>query len=264
MANDKDVERIRYDERARKLLLNSEGISSPSPYGVALEYEAPYHYYKEKISANLDPNHFVLEIGAGTGTFTGFILASGARLCALDISAACLDVLELRFQGQGRFEIRVADMEVLPFADELFDVVTCAGSLSYGDNTLVMEEIHRVLKPGGVFICVDSLDHNLIYRLNRWIHYLTGNRTFSTLQRMPTISLIERYGRRFGSVEVRYFGMVSWLMPVIVFLFGGKFASRLSDWVDGVFGVHKSAFKFVMVATRVRNESPEKSHLDGT
>jgi ubiquinone/menaquinone biosynthesis C-methylase UbiE len=35
-----------------------------------------------------------------------------------------------------------------------------AGSLSYGDNDIVMNEIYRVLKLQGVFIAIDSLNNN--------------------------------------------------------------------------------------------------------
>ena len=68
-------------------------------------------------------------------------------------------------------------MELLPFDNEIFDIVACAGGLSYGDNKLVLNEIYRVLKPKGMFICIDSLNENPIYKFNRYLHYLRGNRT---------------------------------------------------------------------------------------
>jgi ubiquinone/menaquinone biosynthesis C-methylase UbiE len=51
-------------------------------------------------------------------------------------------------------------MEKLPFADQSFDIIVSAGSLSYGDNDIVMNEIYRVLKLQGVFIAIDSLNNN--------------------------------------------------------------------------------------------------------
>jgi ubiquinone/menaquinone biosynthesis C-methylase UbiE len=117
-----------------------------------------------------------------------------------------------------------------------------------------MNEIFRVLKRGGVFVCVDSLNHNPIYRFNRWIHFLRGNRTQSTLARMPTISLINRYATRFGSAEVYYFGAISWLMPLLVRMSGKGIAARMSDWVDRTIRIRKSAFKFVMIARKKSNE----------
>ena len=47
-------------------------------------------------------------------------------------------------------------------------------ALSYGDNDLVLKNVYQKLKPGGYFVCVDSLDNNIIYRINRYLHYLRG------------------------------------------------------------------------------------------
>ena len=133
----------------------------------------------------------------------------------------------------------------------MYDVVTSAGSLSYGDNLLVMQEVHRVLKPGGVFICVDSLNHNPIYRLNRWVRFLRGGRTKNTLLRMPTSSLIESYRHYFGRQNVKYFGSIVWLFPVLRLIFARKIAAYLIARIDHLVNVEKSAFKFVMICKKV-------------
>ena len=96
-----------------------------------------------------------------------------------NISSISLKVLEknlLKFSKAG-LQTVVADMEQLPFENESFNVVTCAGSLSYGDAEKVDSEIRRVIKPSGFFICVDSLNNNPVYRLNRFIHDLKKERT---------------------------------------------------------------------------------------
>ena len=169
---------------------------------------------------------------------------------ATDISEQSLELLRKRLNGSGNLKTEVADMESLPFENGSFDVVTSAGSLSYGDNDRVMMVIFRVLKQGGVFICVDSLNHNPIYRINRWMHYLRGNRTFSTLKRMPTLSLVEKYRLKFGTVNVQYFGSISWVAPLLSKILNEKIGTRISDYFDKMFSVRKSAFKFVMVAEK--------------
>lgn len=142
-------------------------------------------------------------------------------------------------------------MEKLPFPDSSFDVVVSAGSLSYGDVVLVMNELKRILRPGGVFICVDSLNHNPIYKLNRWVHYVRGNRTISTLERMPTVELIQLYGDLFKVEELKFFGSISWLMPLVNLFFKESIAAELSNGFDGFVKVRRSAFKFVMVAKKL-------------
>ena len=99
-----------------------------------------------------------------------------------------------------------------------------------------------------MFICVDSLNHNPVYRVNRWLHYLRGNRSMSTLKRMPNLARIRSLGEGFCSVNVRYFGALSFAMPVIARLLDENTAKVASDRIDKLLGVRRSAFKFVMVA----------------
>ena len=171
-------------------------------------------------------------------------------MVAIDISHHALEVLRHGIKGKEKGLTTLAsDMEALPFRNRSFDVVVCAGSLSYGEPALVDKEIKRVLKPAGVLICVDSLNHNPLYRLNRWIHYLRGSRTKSTLLRMPTIERIQSLSKGFETAHVRYFGAISYLTPGLCLIMGQGRAARLMDAVDRILKVRKSAFKFVLVAS---------------
>lgn len=256
MNDDKQLELKRYDDHARTLLSHTSdqprwGLDGPE--SVALPYRAPYIAYAEALRRHAAGGKTVLEIGGGTGAFTGILLrVPGAKVCASDISPASLQLLAERYAGTGHLETKVADMEELPFDDGTFDVVASAGALSYGDNNAVLSEINRVLKPGGVFVCVDSLHHHPVYRLNRWLGFLRGKRTRSTLRRMPTMGLIKLYGSHFLTVEVKYFGAASWAMPLLVRTLGGARATSFSDYVDRLVNVSRSAFKFVMVAKKAQ------------
>jgi ubiquinone/menaquinone biosynthesis C-methylase UbiE len=249
--DDKLAEKARYDGRAELLREAAETGAVAGALSVPLYLRGPYLAYEYAVGRVAKSGVSVLEIGSGSGEFTGAALRSGANVIATDISERCLSVIPVRYpHAGGRLSVVQADMEDLPFPDRVFDVVISAGSLSYGDNDTVIKEIHRVLSPGGVFVCVDSLNHNPIYKLNRFLHRLRGERTANTLRRMPTIELIERYRRRFGGIEIRYFGAASWIMPVISMLSDGHAAARLSDCIDRWVGVKRSAFKFVMIVTK--------------
>jgi len=221
------------------------GLASSSILPILRE---PYLYYEKCINLYVKAGSKVLEIGSGTGLHTYVLVQTGALVVASDISFHSLKVLTQRMRAKRRLITLVADMEALPFKNNSFDVVTSAGSLSYGDPDLVDTEIKRVLKPGGVFICVDSLNHNPVYRLNRWVHYLNGSRTKSTILRMPTIKRIMSISEGFNVAHVKYFGAVSFLAPTLAFVIGQKHAARLSDTIDRLLKVRRSAFKFVLVA----------------
>jgi SAM-dependent methyltransferase len=250
MNHDKQTEYLRYDTRAQSLLAEEpSAVETARAFGsstIPPVYRAPYSYYEQCIHRHIAQDHDVLELGSGTGLHTYALTQTGARVVAGDISSHSLEVLSQRIGGG--VKTRVADMESLPFEGSSFDVVACAGSLSYGNPDMVDAEIKRVLRPGGIFLCVDSLNHNPIYRLNRWIHYLKGDRTKSTLLHMPTMERIQSIVKGFKSNEVRFFGAVSYLMPICARIIGQRHAAKVSDTVDRLIHVRRAAFKFVLVA----------------
>ena len=251
MNNDKQAEYLRYDARAQSLLAQGTAVFGTEPVlgSLAIQpiFRAPYIYYEQCICRYISQAHDVLELGSGTGLHTYALTQTGARVVASDISSNSLEVLLQRIEG-GRVRTRVADMEALPFEDNSFDVVACAGSLSYGEPDLVDAEVRRVLRPGGIFLCVDALKHNPIYRCNRWFDYMRGVRTKSTLLRMPTMQRIQSIAHGFKSAEVRFFGAVTFLAAVLVPIIGQRYAAKISDAVDRMVHVRRSAFKFVLVA----------------
>jgi ubiquinone/menaquinone biosynthesis C-methylase UbiE len=250
---DKYIERERYDSRSSDLLHTSAQVEAPNgAQSVDIIYRAPYLLFENHIKNYILSQHRVLEIGSGSGLHTGALLETGAHVTASDIAPSSLALLEKSLSPKfgERLETKVADMESLPFSDATFDIVTCAGSLSYGDPDLVNSEIKRVLKPGGIFICVDSLNHNPIYRLNRYIQYLRGKRTASTLDRMPSFHRIESFREMFDSVEVKFFGSLTWAAPLLKAVIGSKKTARMFDSVDQIINVGQSAFKFVMIGKK--------------
>lgn len=248
---DKLIERARYDARAQSQMMGNELVAEVPLGSQAMPayLRTPYILYEQKIAELIRPSHRVLELGAGSGLHTRVLLQSGAQVTASDISPNSLSLLKQRFQNTpGNLKTEVADMESLPFDASSFDVIASAGSLSYGEPHVVDAEIRRVLRPGGMLICVDSLNHNPVYRANRWIHYLRGNRSRSTLKRMPDLARIMALGDRFSNVSVHYFGALSFAMPVCARLLGENTAQAVSDRIDQWIGVRRSAFKFVLVA----------------
>ncbi|MBC8489114.1 MAG: class I SAM-dependent methyltransferase [Bacteroidetes bacterium] len=251
-SEDKIIEKERFDTRAIYLLENDKfNIQSYGSLAMPLPLRSPYLYYEQKIKELIKPEYKVLEIGSGTGLHTYSLIKTGAIVTATDISSNSLKVLEKnlsKVEGGGRLKTMVADMEKLPFKNESFDMVTSAGSLSYGEAKKVDSEIRRVIKPGGFFICVDSLNNNPIYRSNRYINYLANKRSKITILNMPTIDRLDALKNLYKSVDVIFFGSISCLMPFIKIITGIENAKKISDFVDKLFCVKKSAFKFVLTA----------------
>ena len=242
--NDKYIEIKRYDDMARKILVEKIIIKKIPQY-----INVPYKYYFSLIK-KLKKKTKLLEIGAGTGENTLRLIKMNFNVCATDISPRSVEVMRQKYSKYKNFSSKVADMNKLPFKNNSFDIISSAGSLSYGDNNIVMNEIYRVLKFGGKAVFVDSLNNNPIYRFNRYIHYIKGNRSWSTLKRMPNINLIEKYLKKFGYGKARFFGSITWAFPMLKLVLAEKVITKISNWVDQILEVKKSAFKFVLILNK--------------
>jgi ubiquinone/menaquinone biosynthesis C-methylase UbiE len=208
----------------------------------------PYKYYFE-LFKKLKKNK-LLEVGAGTGENTLQLIKMKFNVCATDISPRSVEAMNIKYSKYKNFSSKVADMEKIPFKNESFDIICSAGSLSYGDNNRVINEIYRVLKWEGFVVIVDSLNDNPIYRFNRYINYIKGRRSANTLKRMPNVSLINKYIKKFGCGNVKFFGSISWAFPLLKIVLSEKLLTKFSNWVDQKLKVSKSSFKFVLILSK--------------
>jgi len=88
----------------------------------------------------------VLEVGCGTGTFTGALSEAFPLLTAIDISDPLLRVARERFPN---VELLEQDIHHTTFEDGRFDLVVGCSVLHHLDWDLALLEIFRILKAGG-------------------------------------------------------------------------------------------------------------------
>jgi|SRR5579864_427907 len=92
----------------------------------------------------------VLDVGCGAGLFCVMGAERGARVAGIDATAPFIAIAKERVP-QGEF--RVAEMEVLPYEDKMFDVVTGFNSFQFAANPVnALKEARRVAKPGGAVV----------------------------------------------------------------------------------------------------------------
>lgn len=95
----------------------------------------------------------VLEVGCGAAQGARWLVAAGARVTAFDISAGQLAEARRLDRRSGVTVPRLvqADAQYLPLRDGAFDLVVSAfGALPFvGDATRTLQELARVLRPGG-------------------------------------------------------------------------------------------------------------------
>ncbi|HTI36464.1 MAG TPA: class I SAM-dependent methyltransferase [Vicinamibacterales bacterium] len=96
----------------------------------------------------------VLDVGCGAGTDLARFARGGADATGVDISASAIALAKANFAQQGLVaDLRDADGEHLPFADDTFDLVYAHGVVQYtADSRALVDECRRVLKPGGLAV----------------------------------------------------------------------------------------------------------------
>jgi SAM-dependent methyltransferase len=96
----------------------------------------------------------VLDVGCGAGTDLVRFVKGGAIGAGVDVSSSAIALAKQNFAQQGlQADLREADGEHLPFDDGAFDVVFAHGVVQYTSNDkALVDECHRVLKPGGLAV----------------------------------------------------------------------------------------------------------------
>jgi len=228
---DQSIERNRYNQRAAAAL-GAKKVTNFGPdgaLGVPADFRAPYIQFEAAIAKQSRPGLKALDVCCGDGLHSMTAARLGVEVTVCDIAENNLLLAEQRAARAG-LAIRsfVANAESIPERAETYDILTCAGSLSYVDLDTFLGEVRRVLRPGGAFVFVDSLNHNPIYRFNRWVRYLRGQRSKSTLERMPTLATLARIRQDFPDLEVSFHGVFSFLIPTL----NSMGLSRLGVWLD--------------------------------
>jgi len=103
----------------------------------------------------------ILDIATGTGDLAINLAETGASsIIGLDISQGMLDVGKqkiLKRQLNDKIEMVLGDSENMPFESNTFDAITVAfGVRNFETLEKGLKEILRVLKPGGVFIILET------------------------------------------------------------------------------------------------------------
>lgn len=187
-------------------------INNPNwPDGSILENFIPYE--------SLHGKH-VLEIGCGAGLVSSHISRAGAKLHAIDLTEQAISMTQKRFElGNLTGEIRQMDAEKLEFSDNSMDVIVSWGVIHHSGNMVaILEEIHRVLRPGGsAYIMVynrDSLRYNVYCRfwlgvlklklLSNSVEEIAGSVTDGYIARHLTEKEFRNMSHKFSSVTATF------------------------------------------------------------
>jgi 2-polyprenyl-3-methyl-5-hydroxy-6-metoxy-1,4-benzoquinol methylase len=166
----------------------------------------------------------VLEIGVGNGSHAALIAPRALTYTGIDLTEYAVQMTTARMRlSQINADIKQMDAEALQFPDASFDFVWSWGVIHHSSNTLkILEEIHRVLKPGGMAVI-------MVYHRGWWNYYTVGGLAHGIIRGgfLRHGSLARTVQAATDGALARYYSMRSWVALV------GKLFSVKSVSVSG-------------------------------
>lgn len=140
------------------------------------------------------PGGALLDAGCGPGMMVRHLLddrPGDFAVTGCDRSPAMVDAARTRVGKEAVFS--VGDIEEMPFADASFDIALAMGVLEYVDAGPALQEIARVVRPGGLAV-VTMLNPHSPYRLAEWGLYWPARRILGGLE--AALRVPRRHGAR--------------------------------------------------------------------
>ncbi|QEI40981.1 Phthiotriol/phenolphthiotriol dimycocerosates methyltransferase [Dolichospermum sp. UHCC 0315A] len=158
----------------------------------------------------LSPNANVLDLGCGTGRLLNRLATQFPEITAtgLDLSPQMLRIARQNNRHRPRLIYLEGNAEHLPFAEGQFDAVfNTISFLHYPQPEQVLNEVARVLSPGGKFYLVD-ITFNNSSPCQITPHSPTGIRFYSKKQR-------EEMGNNAGLTCVGHYDLLGFVLLTV-------------------------------------------------
>jgi tellurite methyltransferase len=119
------------------------------------------YLFDQLLKGRIQKGMQLLDAGCGAGRNVAYLMQAGVQVYGADVSEEAIEkTRELASEMAPTLSARnfvVSDLEVLPFANEKFDVVLCSAVLHFARSEdhlkAMLQELWRVLKPGGMLFC---------------------------------------------------------------------------------------------------------------
>jgi SAM-dependent methyltransferase len=121
----------------------------PADWALSEDQQTPT-YETALARVELQPGQLVLDIGSGVGAFLRLVVDRGARAFGLDASEELIEFARTRVP---KADLRVGEMEALPYEDDTFDLATGFNSFFFANDIVAaIREAGRVAKPGALVV----------------------------------------------------------------------------------------------------------------
>ena len=162
------------------------------------------------------------DIAGGTGDIAyKFIKAGGSSAHVFDINKEMIQIGKKKYKNFNKLDWTTASAEHIPVSDNFFERATISfGLRNITDRNKSLQEIYRILKPGGRFICLEfsHIENDLLKRFyDAWSfkimpligEKITGNREAYTylvesIRNFPTQAEVSQMLCEVGFSRVKY------------------------------------------------------------
>jgi ubiquinone/menaquinone biosynthesis C-methylase UbiE len=127
-----------------------------------------------------------LDLCCGTGIVGRNLLDLGWNVKGLDLTP------EMGWVASQYYPVKVGSVEEIPFADASFDLAVLRQSFMLVDGARTLKEIHRILKPGGRFVLIQSTSFSdaddEVYSQVQWARHINQLTYYRTVDLENTLS----------------------------------------------------------------------------
>ena len=119
---------------------------------------ASYRQWAKLVAEMVSEKATILELAPGPGYLAIELAKLGTyRITGLDISATFVEIAQKNAKEAGvDIDFRLGNASAMPLADDLFDGIVCSAAYkNFAEPVKAMDEMFRVLKPGGKALIID-------------------------------------------------------------------------------------------------------------
>ena len=181
-----------------------------------------------------------IELGANFGGGTLLLTKNGIKTVCSNVKPISEETkkIHLKHKVSQLINYEIIDARTINYPDNHFDIVFMKSTLGYfksdSDRIKVINEIHRILKSGGVFLFSENMRGSLLHFLARKLLVKWGNKWnyFSVKEQNNLFSI-------FREKKIMYTGFFS------AFFFKNKLLYSIFSRIDSLFEFLPNEFKYV-------------------